>query len=255
MLRARAHPRVERLVGRVDRARGRPAVRSEREWLERFVVPGRSFADVGGMWGIHGEIAVSAAELGACPVSLVDFFATEEFERKRADRAPDVRVVFGSADDPRVVEELGPVDNVWCWGVLYHHPAPGAILAALRMVTRERLLLESRTIPEVPGLEHAAVFWPYGSRTAASMWSQQRSGYGNQLGIDAPYDPDLAGANDFWGMTPSAIVALARTCGFECIDVARSPKGPQRHVFDCIPIDVAQIFPFGKPPAADHAQP
>jgi hypothetical protein len=246
MLRARQHPRVERALDAWRRWRGEPAVRPESEWLAEFVAAGNSFVDIGGMWGMDGEIAVRAAELGASPVTVVDAFSTEAFEAKRQARAPHLRFLAGLLGDPDLVRELGKIDRVWCWGVLYHHPAPAALLASLRVITAERLLLETRTIPEVPGVAQAAVFWPYLSPQAAKQWRQARHTNTTQFGIDTPYDPELRGANDFWGLSPSAVVALAKTCGLECRQVARSPKGLQRQIFEFEPAPIPYLFGFGE---------
>ena len=248
MLAARRHPRVERYVARYERLRGRPSIRPESEWLEEFVVPGKSFADIGGMWGINGEVAVRAAELGASPVTLVDFWSSEEFEQKQKDRGVEVGFIQGAGDDPKNVAALGQIDRVWCWGVMYHHPAPGYLFGALRMITKDRLLLEGRTIPDIPGAPNAAVFWPYMTRAEAQRWNQQRYTKVTQMGIDTAYDPEAKGANDFWGMTTGAVVALARTYGLECVRVARSPKGPQRHVFEFEPVPVPEVANWGEAP-------
>src|SRR5713101_4388096 len=161
MLTARRYPRVERALGAWSRWRGEPPIQSEAEWLAGFVAPDKSFVDIGGMWGIDGEVAVRAVELGARPATIVDAFSSDAFEEKRRARAPHLRFLPRLLGDPTLVHELGKVDRVWCWGVLYYHPAPGALLASFRVITADRLLLETRTIPEIPGIAQAAVFWPY----------------------------------------------------------------------------------------------
>ncbi|MGH9187245.1 MAG: class I SAM-dependent methyltransferase [Acidimicrobiales bacterium] len=244
MLAARRSPRVERALGKWRRLRGEPPIRSVDAWLDDFVVPGKGFADIGGMWGVDGEVAVQAAERGAEPVTIVDFFESEAFCAKVRTRSPAVRFVQGSVEDPVNIRTLGAVDRVWCWGVLYHHPAPGVVLGALRMITADRLLLEARTIPELPGMPQAAVFWPYLPSKVARRWRSSREAAFAQLSIETDYDPPLAGANNFWGLTPSALIALARTYGFECDQVARSPKGLQRHVFDLRAVPAPYLFGF-----------
>lgn len=107
-LAARRRPRVEHALDRWRTSRGEPAKRSESEWLTEFVAPGGSFVDIGGMWGIDGEVAVRAAELGDTPVSLVDFFATEAFHEKCRTRGVDVEFIAGPGDDPENIKRLGP---------------------------------------------------------------------------------------------------------------------------------------------------
>src|SRR3954469_21042633 len=95
----------------------------------RRLAPGRSFVDVGCMWGVNGPYAFVAEEAGASRVTGVDVFGpTPEFEAERSARASRVRFVLGDATDPRTIEAIGETDVVFCAGVLYHHPSPFDLL-------------------------------------------------------------------------------------------------------------------------------
>src|SRR5262245_56455873 len=53
----------------------------------RRLAPGKSFADIGCLWGVNGEYAFIAEEAGATKVTAVDVFGpTPEFEVKKAQR-------------------------------------------------------------------------------------------------------------------------------------------------------------------------
>jgi hypothetical protein len=178
-------------------------------------VGGRSFVDIGCMWGVNGAYAFAAEESGATRVVGVDVFGpTPEFEDERARRGSAVRFVLGDATDPRTIAEVGEVDVVFCAGVLYHHPSPYDLLVALRRMCRTLLILRTSTIPEVPGLRGAAVYWPMLDARSRRMWDLTGLGLSGQLGITTPFDPAEGYGNWFWGMSPSCVQALLETAGF-----------------------------------------
>ena len=94
--------------------------------------PGKSFADIGCMWGVNGEYAFLAEEAGATRVV------------RRGRLRPDAGV-RGEAPDSKLerrvrprrhlacetLARIGQVDVVFCAGVLYHHPSPFDLLVAL----------------------------------------------------------------------------------------------------------------------------
>lgn len=183
--------------------------------LIRHHCAGRSFVDVGCMWGVNGEYAFLAEEAGATRVVGVDVFGpTPEFEE--ASRARDSRVEFvlGDATHPDTLARIGQVDVVFCAGVLYHHPSPFDLLVALRRMCRETLILRTSTIPEVKGLPNAAVYWPMLSETDRRMWDLAGLGLGRQVGITGPFEPEEGYGNWFWGLSPSCLVSLLQTAGF-----------------------------------------
>ena len=88
---------------------------------------GRSFVDVGALWNVHGKIAFLAESSGASSVTAVDLSsATDEYLAEHERRDSKVRFVQGDLHDEDVLAEIGLHDVVWCTGVLYHCPDPGA---------------------------------------------------------------------------------------------------------------------------------
>jgi len=76
-----------------------------RDWEQkrlRFIrEPGRSFVDVGGMYGIDGDIAFRAEQEGARPVTVFDAGeATPAFLDRHEKGASSVRHVQGDLEDP-----------------------------------------------------------------------------------------------------------------------------------------------------------
>lgn len=216
---ARALFSVACLRSRVCRRLGRYPPREE---LVRRYAPGRSFADVGCMWNIHGAIALLAEESGATSVSGVDVMApTDRFEAERRRRGSRVRFVRGDLHDAALLEEVGAHDVVWCTGVLYHAPSPLETLTRLRSITRERLILGSATMPEIPGLPQACIFYP--GLDGEGRRAYRRGGTGGRVGVSAPFDPRRGYANWWWGITPSALRGMLVASGFAVEEVL--PRG------------------------------
>ena len=238
-------------AARARRKIGRPPLEewgeASRRWIAEHA-PGRSFADIGGLL-IDGETAFAAEDAGASAVTLFDVgdkeFAPrylEEHER----RGSKVRYVQGDLHDPAAPEQLGVHDIVWCTGVLYHSPNPMQQLLALREITAELLFLGTHTIPEVPGVPQATLFYPHldtGTRRALSRaYWPNADGY---LGIGVPIDerPLHAYANFWWGITPSALRAMLRTARFEVVEERRTHRSPWQTELVARPIDVESMVP------------
>src|SRR3954447_5842413 len=184
------------------------------DYVRRFA-PGKSFIDVGCMWGVNGEYSFVAEEAGAARVTAVDVFGpTPEFEQERAERSSSVEFVLGDATRAESVERIGRAEVVLCAGVLYHHPSPFDLLVALRRICTETLILRTATIPEIDGLPHAAVYLPMLAAGAREVWNLKPLGLLHQAGISTEFQPSEGYGNWFWGLTPSCLESLLKTAGF-----------------------------------------
>lgn len=138
------------------------------------VVGGRSFAEVGGLWGTVNERISVAHRLGAGSLTMIDAAPAGDLgwtafeERMRKFGVPVVTCT--SSDVIRLAEAPDPplFDVVHCSGVLYHVPEPLRLLLALKRLTREHLVLTSvvarSEYPHAAGLlrvpEAACLFLP-----------------------------------------------------------------------------------------------
>lgn len=209
-------PRLNRLWRRWRGRRGDVVGSYDRlpEYIRRHA-PGRSFADIGCMWGVNGEYAFLAEEAGATSVKAVDVFGpTPEFEEKRLARNSRVEFILGDLARADTIARIGTADVVFCAGVLYHHPSPFDLLVALRQICRETLILRTSTIPEVPGLPNAAVYFPMLDARGRELWNLKRLGLLHQAGISNEFQPSEGYGNWFWGLTPSCLESLLATAGF-----------------------------------------
>src|SRR3954468_23303337 len=194
------------------------------ERLPEFIrnhAPGRSFADIGCMWGVNGEYSFIAEEAGATSVKAVDVFGpTPEFEQKKLARHSRVEFVLGDITRADTLDAIGEADVVFCAGVLYHHPSPFDLLVALRRICRETLILRTATILEIDGLPNAAVYFPMLDAKARKMWDLGSLGLQRQVGITDEFQPAEGYGNWFWGLTPSCVISLLKTAGFEVTERA-----------------------------------
>jgi 2-polyprenyl-3-methyl-5-hydroxy-6-metoxy-1,4-benzoquinol methylase len=180
------------------------------------------------MWGISGEYCFAAEEMGATSVTGFDGMPpTQEFIDEHARRNSIIRFVQGDLNDPVSVEQIGEHDIVLCSGVIYHTPNPFLQLEHLGRICRETLILGSNTIPEVPGLEQACVFYPGQSAPQRAAFRSAYPGM-SMPGVTEEFvrDPERAYENMWWGITPSALRAMTETAGFEVTDELRIPRSP-----------------------------
>ena len=212
------------------RARRR-AGRARAEWFDREALvrrhaTGASFCDVGCMWKVSGRIAFVAEEAGATAVTGVDVLpASEEFEAERARRGSRVRFVHGDVNERSTVEEVGPHEVVWCSGVLYHAPNPVLTLTRLRELTTRLLILQTMTIPELPGVRQGAVFYPGLSDAERRLY--HRWGPAAERGLRDPEaaEGEVSYEPWWWGFSPSSLRAMLRAAGFEPYEEIGDPFG------------------------------
>lgn len=194
-----------------------------REELVRRFAAGRSFADIGAMWNVHGEIAFVAEEGGATRVTAIDVMSpTSAFDAEHVRRASSVRFVQGDLHEPDVLAQVGLHQVVWCSGVLYHSPNPLLALERLRSITSEVLILATETIPEVPGVAGACVFLPGLCAKDRRVHAAARPGR-CAVGVDTPFDPDQSYSAWWWGISRSALRGMLHASGFEILEEHGGP--------------------------------
>ena len=200
------------------------------------VVSGKSFTDVGGLWGTVNEKVSVAHSYGATQLSMIDISPPDDplwtsFDRRCADHSlPEVDHV--STDIIAYAEgQAGATsDVVHCSGVLYHMPDPVRFLGALRKITGESLILSSAvTAPrveseigmfEIPGSAMVCVPALHGrDREILRSYWEGVVGDG-ALGLTAPqssWRPEDFGPW-WWLPTSEALVGLCEAVGFRQVD-------------------------------------
>jgi len=208
---------------RAERRLRHPAPRAE-SLIHRYV-PGKSFADIGTMWYVDGGRAFLAEEAGANAVTAFDAMEpTVEFEAQHERLGSSVRFVRGDLHAPETPERVGTHDVVWCTGLMYHTPSPMLAWERLAAMSREYVIIGTKTVPEVPGIPGAAILFP-------ALGDEERKPYARIWGPgpSAPYDPDpsMSYANWWWGFTPSAFVGMLGR-GWDIVETLEEPRGTHR---------------------------
>ncbi len=212
-----------------------------REDLIARIAEGRSFIDVGGLWGVHGEKVSLAHEHGATELALLDAIAADDvawelFRERMRERGID-GVECISADV--LTATVRPFDVVHSSGVLYHLPSPMLYLARLRNLARRYLVLTTACFPE-GGIEneHGTLRLPAaGALFVPALNENERRVVGaywrglirpTVTGVDEP--PAALGveracefrlddyAPFWWLLTPPAIAAMCGICGFRILE-------------------------------------
>jgi hypothetical protein len=175
-----------------------------REELVARHVAGRSFADVGCMWGVDGAIAFAAEAAGAAGVTGVDVMdVSAAYAAEHERRSSRVRFVQGDLHERATVEAVGPHDVVWCSGVLYHAPHPLLTLERLRSITTDTLILATETLP---------------LRGTRCDFAPRP---GAHPGLTEPFRAGAGYVPWYWGISPGAVRAMLEATGFSVVEQHR----------------------------------
>jgi hypothetical protein len=217
-----------------------------KEWIER-AVPGRTFAEVGGLWGTVNEQVTVAAKGGARDVTMIDIapdsgpegYLWDRFrERCRTEGVENYRCIRADINDAAAAGSVGIFETVHCSGVLYHCPEPLDTLRQLGRICSETLILGTATIPEVVSTTAGTVVVAPGSAllVPAMNYSQKcvlgeylsQVGANQAIGVNYPIATDWD-PNDYaawwWFFTRDYVAALLEAAGFVVEDVASYWEG------------------------------
>lgn len=104
-------------------------------------LPIRTFADLGGVWGVDGGYTLDALErYPTTMATLVDTHFTKNLE-VRAGREPRLRLIRGNFGDLSTVHQVGTVDAVFLFDVLLHQVNPDWDVILERYTEQTRYLL------------------------------------------------------------------------------------------------------------------
>jgi hypothetical protein len=207
------------------------------------VVRGKSFADVGGLWGTINEKVSVAAQSHAAKLAMIDISpAGGDLWRQFGERMSSLDVTGCEciSSDVCVLAATGAApqyDVVHCSGVLYHHPNPVSLLEALRRITGQYLILTSAVTQEhilnelgsydVP--PSGVIFVPalnQGERDILWKFWRENAGAGGCYGISEPVKWDSRDFGPWWWLpTARAMLALAECVGFRVVESGATWNG------------------------------
>lgn len=194
-----------------------------RKLVAELVAGGKSFLDMGGMYGISGEISFLAEQHGASKVVLFDGMdPSDAFDARHKEVGSKIEFFQGDLHDADDVAAVGTFDVVWCAGVVYHTPNPLEQFQHLRRMTNDggSLLLGTHVMPEVPGIEQLCMLYPGISDELMETFAQiNRGGREKYPGMMSPFDttPLMSFANMWFGISPSALRSMLHFNGFDVV--------------------------------------
>ena len=124
-----------------------------RQEVIRELCVGKTFADVGGLFGTVNEMVTVAMLAGAREATMIDFQPAGNWqwplfhERCRELGVSGYHSVVGDICNDRLVDDVGRFDVTHCSGVVYHMPNPIDVIRNLIGITRERVVLSSQVVP------------------------------------------------------------------------------------------------------------
>ncbi|MGD9897380.1 MAG: methyltransferase domain-containing protein [Candidatus Methylacidiphilaceae bacterium] len=200
------------------------------------VVSGRTFADVGGLWGTVNEKVSVAHRLGARSLAMIDVAPANDplwsafEERMRKLGVPEATCL--NSDVVQLAQTPSPplFDVVHCSGVLYHMPEPLRLLLALKQITREHLVLTSvvarSEYPHSTGSFHvpeaACLFIPALERSEKEAVAEYWKGFVGDTAVGLTRENSFWRVEDFgpwwWLPRPEAVRALCQAAGFTVLE-------------------------------------
>lgn len=194
------------------------------------VVNGKSFADVGGLWGTVNEKVSVAHAHGAREVTMIDVTPSEgKLWTLFRERMGSLNIANYGEISADICQLRGvSFDVVHCSGVLYHHPNPYQIIMGLREITREYLVLNSAiTQPRISNKYGEYTMPPSGVLLVPALSESERAIHAEywrsfgveNLGITQPANFKLDDFGPWWWLpTAESMTAMCENCGFEVLD-------------------------------------
>jgi len=200
------------------------------------VVKGKTFAEVGGLWGTVNEKVSVASKYGATSLTMIDVTPiSDNFWQDFCDRMTSLNIASYHCISQDITQiklaEIGkPYDVVHCAGVLYHHPHPMQILVGLHQITGKHLILTSAITQEVIKNEwgcyeipaSGVIFIPALDEAERAILKAYWQPYLYGSPIIGLTEKAVFDINDFgqwwWLPTAYALEAMCKVAGFKVLD-------------------------------------
>ncbi|MEG4506551.1 tetratricopeptide repeat protein [Microcoleus sp. F6_B4] len=200
------------------------------------VVKGKTFGEVGGLWGTVSEKVSVASKYGAVSLTMIDAMpASMHWWQDFHDRMTSLNIANYDCINQDITQiqlaDIGePYDVVHCAGVLYHHPHPLQILVALRQITREHLIFTSAITQEVIENElgryeipaSGVMFIPALDDAERAILTAYWRTYINNNQLIGITEKAVFDMNNFaacwWLPTATALESMCKVAGFNVLD-------------------------------------
>jgi hypothetical protein len=124
-------------------------------WMKK-IVPGKSFADVGGLWGTVGERVSMAAQHKPMSLTMIDRAPHgelwERFQSRLRELGIDdssVKQIRSDVESADFAKTVGRYDVVYSSGLLYHTPDPMHFMGQLGEIVNEYLICGTIVLTDV----------------------------------------------------------------------------------------------------------
>jgi 2-polyprenyl-3-methyl-5-hydroxy-6-metoxy-1,4-benzoquinol methylase len=123
------------------------------KWIADHV-KGKTFADVGGLWGTVNEKVTVALGAGAKKATMIDIAPLDkklwdDFRvHCREKGVSNYQCIQADATDGSLKDLVGAFDMVHCSGVIYHVPDFIGLIRNLRSIANRHLIITSMIFPE-----------------------------------------------------------------------------------------------------------
>ena len=198
-------------------------------------IPGKTFAEVGGLWGTINEKVSVAHKYNATSLTMIDVSPEDgelwqKFDQRMRDLGiTEYRCISQDICSWELNNTIEPFDVVHCSGVLYHHANPMIMLESLYKITRCHLILTSAITQELIENEQgryqippsSVIFVPsLNERERAILKTYwQNTGVTVAYGITEKVTYNLEDFGPWWWLpTASAMRAMCEATGFKVID-------------------------------------
>ncbi|MBU1136119.1 MAG: class I SAM-dependent methyltransferase, partial [Nanoarchaeota archaeon] len=208
------------------------------------IVKGKTFADVGGLFGIIKERVSVAYKAGATYTTMIDMCKKNADLWKQFDiRCKKLKVkcnkkIVANIDDSDFVKKIGQYDVVSCSGVLYHCPNPIHTLLQLAKITKQYLILGTTIIPQKLENKKGELFTQQNSCLFVPGLTDYQKGVINEYFkkvalkdiIQKDSDWSLGNYSLWWNLfTKEYVETILKICGFEILE--SSPEWGGRSVY------------------------
>lgn len=199
------------------------------------VTPGKSFAEIGGLWGgVEERISVAHAA-GASSLTMIDILPPlNDWWGVFAERMGEKGIEgYRSLSGDIMTMACGPYDVTHSSGILYHLPSPIEYLLALRRVTREHCIMTSASIPrKIKNSEGTitleggqAIFVPAMSPQQRKVFAAFYGGHAHGISTEGYTFNTTDFVPWWWLLTGDALVAMSRAAGWEVLDIRENWGG------------------------------
>jgi hypothetical protein len=209
------------------------------DWLST-IVSGRSFADVGGLWGTLNEKVTVAAQAGARAVTMIDITPLEDvLWRRLEERCSETGVAEYTCIEADITLDdakglIPEFDVIHCSGVLYHCSNPRHALAALVRMSNDFVIIGTSVIPEdllnnTPSFSESGSYYvPQLDPLSKQMIHRYFRDVGAEemIGITSQVDWDPRDCAPWWWLhTPRYVAGLLCDAGLRILDTASEWEG------------------------------